>query len=162
MPAIKGLTPVPPADKGRRPRPDDLRAGGSGRMGQKGGKAPFGPATEVIRGLLVVASGLTPEQAEAIGAAMRRSRTMSWLVATGTAWKVARKTGLQGMAEKAHAAAFAAAAGNADVREAASFAVLPLVLGRRLDAATTALLRGPWEAGAAQEPLEDPAAVVAD
>ena len=110
--------------------------------------APFGPATAAVRAFLVVATGLTPEQADDIAAAQRGARTMAWLAATNTAWKVARKSGLQGTAEKAHGAAYAAATGNADVKEAAAFAVLPLVLGRRLDPGVTALLRGPWEAGA--------------
>lgn len=120
----------------------------SSTISRSGRGGPFGPATEGVRGFLVVASGLTPEQAERITLAMRAGRTMTWLVATNTAWKVARKSGLQGLAEKAHGAAFAAATGGPEVKEAAAFAVLPLVLGRRLDEPTTDLLRGPWLAGA--------------
>lgn len=110
------------------------------------GATPFGAVTERVRAFLMIAAGLTPEQADVISAAQVRARNMAWLGATATAWKVARKAGIQGLAERAHNAAFAAAAGDPNVREAAAFAVLPVILGSRLDPGVAATLRAPWEA----------------
>lgn len=107
-------------------------------------KPNLGPNSKQVNEFFALLNGLTDEQVARLSASYRRQYDSAFLQATAAAWTVARRRGLQGAAEHAHNMAYAALARDRHAAEAASFAVLPIVLGARLSEPVAVRLSGPW------------------